>query len=139
VIVLDTNVLSELVRPAPSKKVIDWLAAQEPSSIFATTISEAEILYGVERLPPGKRRSALEIAVQAIFEEDFSGRVLPFDEDAARLLPKLVVSRDRMGRPMAQFDALIAAIARARRGVLATRNVSDFDHCGLRIINPWSE
>ena len=136
-IVLDTNVLSEALRPAPSSAVLRWLADQEPLSVFTTTVTQAEVLYGIELLPAGKRRTTLSASVERIFAEVFEGRILPFDEDAARVFPKVVAGRAALGRPISQFDAMIAAIARSRRATLATRNTSDFDHCGLRLVNPW--
>jgi len=136
-IVLDTNVLSEALRPAPSSAVLRWLADQEPLTVFTTTITQAEVLYEIELLPAGKRRTTLSASVERIFAEVFEGRILPFDEDAARVFPKVVAGRAALGRPISQFDAMIAAIARSRRATLATRNTSDFEHCGLRLVNPW--
>jgi len=136
--ILDTNVLSEAFRPSPSESVMRWIGAQEPLSVFTTTITQAEVLYGIEMLPAGKKRTRLLAAVEKVLAEEFHGRILPFDEDAARIFPKIVAGRDALGRPISQFDAIIAAIARSRRAVLVTRNTSDFDHCGIRIINPWT-
>jgi hypothetical protein len=138
-IVLDTNVLSEAFKPSPSEAVLGWLGAQEPPSVFITTITQAELLYGVEMLPSGKRRLRLSAAIEQVFMEEFRERILPFDQDAARVFAKIVAGRDALERPISQFDAMIAAIARSRRAALATRNTSDFEHCGVRIINPWSE
>lgn len=138
-IVLDTNVLSEALRPSPSSKVLCWLAAQEPVAIYITAITVAELLYGVEILPAGTRRLRLAAAVDKIFREEFPDRILPFDEDAARLFPVVVAARQARGRPIAQFDAVIAAIARSRRAAVATRNTKDFEGCGIRLVNPWSE
>lgn len=137
-IVLDTNVLSESLRPTPSAVVLRWLAAQAPSAVFTTTVTLAEVLYGIEALPPGKRRTRLLAAVEKMFAEEFAGRILPFDEDAARAYAGIVASRDRAGRPISQFDATIAAIARSRSAAVATRNTADFDRCGIRIIDPWA-
>jgi predicted nucleic acid-binding protein len=137
VILLDTNVISEVLTPAPSPAVLLWLAAQEPSSVFTTTITQAELLYGVESLPPGKRRTRLLVSVGKILDEELAERILPFDEEAARRFAKIVAARDAMGRPISQFDAMIAAIARVRHAAVATRNAADFDHCGVRIIDPW--
>ena len=136
-IVLDTNVLSELMKPAPAPAVVQWVAAQPPARLFTTTITQAEILYGLALMPRGKRRTALESAVTAMFEEDFAGRVLPFDGDAARVFPGIVSSRRAQGRPITQWDAQIAAIARSRGAALATRNTDDFEHCGVTLLNPW--
>ena len=137
-IVLDTNVLSEALKPLPSSTVLRWLAAQIPSAVFTTTITLAEVLYGVEALPPGKRRMRLLAAVQTMFAGVFEGRILAFDEEAARIFAGIVVSRDAAGRPISQFDAMIAAIARCHRAAVATRNTADFEGCGIRIINPWT-
>ena len=138
-IVLDTNVLSEALKPSPSDVVLRWLAAQEPSSVVTTTITQAEVLYGIESLPPGKRRVRLSDAIEKIFAEGFQGRILPFDEEAARAFAKIVVARHAVGRPISQFDAMIAAIARSRHAALATRNTADFERCGIPIIDPWAE
>ena len=108
-IVLDTNVLSEVMRPLPTAKVLRWLATHPASRLFTTTITQAEILYGLELLPKGKRRAALESAVEAMFEEDFAGRILPFDSDAARVFPQIAASRRALGRHITQWDAQIAA------------------------------
>lgn len=138
-IVLDTNVLSEALKPLPSLIVLRWLAGQEPSSVFTTTITQAEVLYGIEALPPGKRRLRLLEAVEKMFAEEFEGRILPFDDDAARTFARIVAARDAAGRPISQFDAMIAAIARSHRAAVATRNTADFQHCGIDVINPWTE
>jgi predicted nucleic acid-binding protein len=136
VILLDTNVLSEVVRLSSSPKVLRWLAEQPPVSVFTTAITQAEMLYGLESLPAGRRRSKLQASLDSIFGE-FSGRILPFDDEAARVFAKIVAGRDALGRPISQFDGMIAAIARSRRAALATRNVADFQDCGLRIVDPW--
>ena len=138
-ILLDTNVLSEALKPLPSPIVLRWLAAQEPSSVFTTSVTQAEVLYGIETLPPGKRRTRLLAAVEKMFAEEFEGRILPFDEDAARAFAGIVAARDAAGRPISQFDAMIAAIARSHRAAVATRNTADFQHCGIDLINPWTE
>jgi predicted nucleic acid-binding protein len=138
VIVLDANVLSEVIRPAPAKAVLDWLAAQPATQLFTTAISEAEILYGIALLPKGRRRASLDQAVRRMFAEDFTGRVLPFDGAAAEEFAAIAAARRREGRPIATFDAQIAAIARACGAALATRNVADFAACGIAIVDPWS-
>ena len=136
-IVLDTNVLSELMRPRPAQTVVAWIAAQPAASLFTTAIAQAEILYGVALLPAGRRRNGLAATVDAIFELDLAGRVLPFDSAAAREFAVIAASGRQMGRPMAQADAQIAAIALSRGAQLATRNVADFEHRGIRVIDPW--
>jgi toxin FitB len=138
VIVLDTNVISEVMRASPSTQVLRWMADQRGTGLFTTAIAQAEILYGIQLLPEGKRRVALEAAAAAMFEEDFAGRILPFDSDAAQVFPGIAIARRERGRSVSQFDAQIAAIARSRRAAIATRNVADFEDCGLEVLNPWS-
>ncbi|MDP3408493.1 type II toxin-antitoxin system VapC family toxin [Bosea sp. (in: a-proteobacteria)] len=136
-IVLDTNVVSELLTPAPDASVEAWLTAQPPASIFTTAITQAEILYGLRLLPDGKRRTELEAAIRPIFTEDFEDRVLSFGPQAAEIYAHIAVVRRQAGRPISQFDAQIAAIALSRGAALATRNVADFAGIGLTILNPW--
>lgn len=138
-IVLDTNVLSEALKPTPAAAVLRWLAAQAPPAVFTTTITLAEILYGIETLPVGKRRVQLLTAVESMFAEQFDGRILPFDEEAARLFAGIAASRSAAGRPISQPDAMIAAIARSHHAAVATRNTTDFERCGINLIDPWSE
>jgi hypothetical protein len=97
----------------------------------------AEILFGIELLPKGKRRDTMLEEAEATFAEDFAGRILPFDEDAARAFPEIAIRRRAQGRPIADLDAQIAAIARSRDAILATRNTADFEGCGVRLVNPW--
>jgi toxin FitB len=136
-IVLDTNVLSELMRPTPSKSVERWVASHSAMSLFTTTITQSEILYGVALLPRGRRRAALEELVEAMWIEDFAGRVLPFDSAAARTFAIIAAARRKAGKPIAQLDAQIAAISRSRNAAVATRNVADFEGCGVVVHNPW--
>lgn len=136
-IVLDTNVLSELLAPSPSPKVLAWLAAQPSAAVFTTAVTEAEILYGLALLPDGRRRQALEAAVRPIFSEDLAGRVLAFDREAAESYAVIAARRRALGRPISQFDAQIAAIAVSRGASIATRNVADFAETGAPVINPW--
>src|SRR5579862_1753945 len=137
-IVLDTNVVSEILKPAPSDMVVHWLASQESSSVFTTVITLAEILYGIEVLPQGRRRRRLSDVVEDIFRLDFERRILFFDEDSGRQYARIRASRKAVGRPIPQLDAMIAAIARVHRAAVATRNTADFEHCGIRLINPWT-
>jgi toxin FitB len=136
-IILDTNVLSEVMRPRPSPAVLRWLEGQRALELFTTTVSQAEILYGVELLPKGKRRNALRAAAESMFEEDFGGRILPFDSDAARAFAVVVAARRDIGRPISDFDAEIASIARSRVAAVATRDTNDFANCGIKVLNPW--
>ena len=136
-IVLDTNVLSELMKSQPDKSVVRWIGENQATSLFITTLTQAEILYGLEILPAGKRRTALKKAAKAMFELDFAGRILPFDTNAAQLFATIAAERRKIGRPISQIDAQIAAIARSHNATLVTRNVDDFEECGIEIINPW--
>lgn len=136
-IILDTNVLSEALRPRPEPRVIDWLAGQAAASLFITTITQAEILYGIAILDPGQRREDLYASAIAMFAEDFAGRILGFDMDAAPVFAAIAADRRRAGRPISQFDAQIAAIARSRGAALATRNQRDFEMCGIELVDPW--
>ncbi len=136
-IVLDTNVLSELMKPAPAAGVLRWMAGQPATGLYTTSITQAEILHGILLLPAGKRRNALAAAAEAMFKEDFEGRVLPFGAGATLAYARIAVDRRRAGRPISQFDAQIAAIARTTGASIATRNVPDYEGCGVKLINPW--
>lgn len=137
-IVLDTNVLLEALRPQPAREVLTWLRLQPSSALFTTTITEAELLYGVALLAEGQRRRALEAAIEQIFAVQLAGRILPFDSAAAREFAAIAATRRRAGRPIGEADGRIAGIARSRGATLATRNISDFGGCGLAIIDPWT-
>lgn len=135
---LDTNVLSELLRAQPDDRVLRWFAQQHAEALFVSAITQAEMLYGAALLPRGRRRTQLEQQLQAMFDEEFERRVLPFDGQAAVAYAALVPVRRSAGRPISQFDAQIAAIAVTHRATLVTRNVEDFDGCGLSVVNPWN-
>lgn len=137
-IVLDTNVLSEILRPVPEPRVVEWLERQARTSLFTTTVTRGELFYGVRLLPDGQRRRGLLEALQAIFDEDFAGQVLNFDSEAADHFASIAAARRMLGRPISQFDAMIAATAGSRGAALATRNVRDFTECGVELIDPWS-
>jgi len=136
-IILDTNVVSELLRPAPSPAVEAWLAAQDGATVFFTAIGEAELRLGVAILPAGRRRTSLAEAIDAMLEEDFRGRILAFDTAAAQAYAAIAATRRAAGRPISQFDCQITAIAHIRQAVLATRNTLDYDDCGIEVIDPW--
>jgi toxin FitB len=138
-IVLDTNVLSEILRPVPETRVVEWLSEQPRASVFTTTITRGEILYGIRVLPAGKRRNGLWNAAMQIFDVDLDGQVLSFDSAAADNYAEISAARRAAGRPIAQFDAQIAGITLSRGAQLATRNVKDFDACGFEVINPWDK
>ena len=136
-IILDTNVVSELLRPAPSAQVEAWLSAQDGTNIYFTTVGEAELRHGVAILPAGKRRTALAEAVEGMLEEDFHDRILPFDRHAARAYAAIAAERRAAGRPISQFDCQIAAIAHVHGAAVATRNTSDYEGCGVVLLDPW--
>lgn len=136
-IILDTNVISELMRSVPDNTVLSWVAAFPAANLYTTTITQAEILYGIMLLPPGKRRTAFESAADAMFDEDFAGRILPFGSDAVHPYARIASARSRGGRPISHFDAQIAAIAYSTGATVLTRNTRDFDRCGVKVVNPW--
>ena len=138
-ILLDTNVLSELARIRSHEVMADWIAQKPISSLFTTTITQAEMLLGVALVPSGKRKAGLAEAVAALFDTDMAFRVLPFDGSAARDFAAIVSHRRKMGRPINHADAQIAAIARSRGAIVATRNTTDFAACGVELVDPFSE
>ena len=137
-IILDTNVLSELMRPKPLSKVVDWVANQPSTELCTTAITEAEIFYGIQLLAKGKRREQLLKAADAMFAEDFAGRIFGFESDAARAYAAIAAHRRGLGKPISHADAQIAAIAHQRKAKLATRNVADFSDCGIEVVDPWA-
>lgn len=139
-ILLDTNVLCELMRPRPEPAVLDWFSARGPQTRFViSAITQAEILLGIALLPAGKKRSALALVAQTMFEQEFHGLNLAFDEHAAPVYAAIVAGRSRSGAPMSVEDAQIAAIATHHRVPLATRNTKDFANLpGLVLIDPWA-
>ena len=136
-IVLDTNVISELARKVPDPGVLSWLDSLEISDVATTAITAAELRYGVARLPEGQRKRDLTGEIRGILTEDFNGRVLPFDERASVRYADIVADRERMGRPIGVADAQIAAICRDLGAILATRNTADFEETGVEVVNPW--
>jgi hypothetical protein len=138
VIVLDTNVISELAKPVPDPAVMAWADSQRRDEMHATAVSEAEMLYGVNLLPDGRRRQELERAARAMFDVVLGGRVLPFDRAAAKSFATLAAARRRQGRPVGKADLQIAATAHSRNArLIATRNIADFADTGTPLINPW--
>jgi hypothetical protein len=138
-IILDTNVLSEASRPRPSEIVGYWVDSHKRTVLFTTTICEAEIFLGVALLPHGRKREDLRLQATKLFEQDFAGRVLPFTSAAARAFAEIAAARRRAGRPIKEADAQIAAIARVHGAALATRDLADFEGCGVALIDPWAE
>jgi len=136
--ILDTNVVSEPMRLSPSAVVLSWWSQQQPGALFITAVTVAEILYGIEILPHGKRRVALLAGAEQMFGKVLAGRILPFDENAARAFPQIAARRRARGHPITDLDAQIAAIASSRGAILATRNAADFEGCGVRLVNPWA-
>ncbi|MGC2414601.1 MAG: type II toxin-antitoxin system VapC family toxin [Stellaceae bacterium] len=138
-IVLDTNVVSELMRPQPHETVVAWVAQQSPHDLFTASITKGEILYGIAIMPDGRRKSGLAAGAERMFREYFAGRILAFDAIAAVYYAAILSKRRLDGNPVGPLDAQIAAIAVAVGASVATRNVDDFTGCGLAIINPWVE
>jgi hypothetical protein len=137
-IILDTNVLSELMRAKQDAHVAAWLQSVTLADAYTTSTCESEVFYGIELLPAGKRRAALEAAAAGLFDVDFAGRVLSFDSDAARAFGAIAAARRQAGRPIGELDAQIAAIARVHGATLATRDVQDFEGCGVKVVSPWA-
>ena len=135
-IILDTNVVSELMRPEPAPLVASWVRGRDRRELRTTAITIAEVRYGIARLPDGRRKQVLHAAAADVFAA-FEDQVLPVDTAAAEHYAAIASSRERAGKPIASFDALIAAVCRRQSAALATRNVSDFDGTGIEIINPW--
>ena len=138
-IVLDTNVVSELARSVPDPRVIRWLDQQAPESVWSTSVNLFESFYGIEKLPAGRRRDDLDANLRMIYGTDLSGRVLSFDTAAAQAAAALLNRCERLGRRIDVADAQIAGIVHARRGTLATRNVKHFADTGIKLANPWEE
>ncbi len=138
-LVLDTNMLSAMMSAEPIRKVADWILDQPSEELFTAAVCQAEILSGISILPNGRRRAALEEAARAMFADDFHGRVLPFDTEAAAAYAEVFANRRKAGRPAGTVDLMLAAIARVRGASVVTRNVADFEGVGLTIINPWDD
>ena len=137
-IILDTNVLSELMRSSPDSRVIEWLDRQPAESIWITSITVFEARLGIALLPGGRRRQSLEAALKQILEEDLENRILDFDATAAESAASLAAERQRNGRQVDLRDTQIAGIALARRATLATRNVRHFADMAVPLVNPWT-
>ena len=137
-IVLDTNVVSEMLRSRADSRVVEWLDRQRIEECYLTSVNVAELTYGVARLPAGRRRDALAAGLTVILEDDFAGRILPFDLAAAQAYALLVTDRERRGRPISGFDAQRASICWVHSAQLATRNVRDFDGLDIEVVNPWA-
>jgi toxin FitB len=136
-IVLDTNVVSELMRKVPAPGVVRWVDAFNPADVFMTAVTAAELMYGVARLPEGRRKQDLSVKVGVLLAEDFADQVLAFDGLAAVHYADIVTLRERAGQPISMADAQTAAICRQWAADVATRNVADFINTGIRVVNPW--
>ncbi len=136
-IVVDTHVVSELMRPSPSPTVITWVRSYSERELYTTSITLAEIRYGIGRLPDGRRKNVLSTTAEEVFVT-FAEHILPFDAVAAGHYATIVCAREDAGRPIDGFDAQIAAITRTHRATLATRNLKHFNDTGINVINPWA-
>lgn len=135
--ILDTNVISEIKKIEIHRGVEDWLHRQEPGALFATAISLAEVMCGIEILPDGRRKSALRSDMERTFAHQFESRILPFDERAAHAYGRIVASARAKGRSILMADGQIAAIARVHGFAVATRDTLPFEAAGVPVINPW--
>lgn len=135
-IILDTNVVSELMRPDPAPQVAAWVRGRDRLELRTTSVTLAEVKYGIARLPDGRRKQALASAATEIFAA-FGDQVLPVDTAAADQYAAIASARERADKPIQGFDALIAAVCRSRGAALATRNLPDFDGTGIEVVNPW--
>ena len=136
-IILDTNVVSELMRPTPESRVLHWFGGQSSEDLHVTAVTMAEILYGIELISTSRRRDVLRTGVEKVFGDIFAERILTFEDRAARVFSQIASSRRRQGKPITEFDAQIAAITRVHGATLATRNPYVFEGCGVRMVNPW--
>jgi len=136
-IVLDTNIISELVRPVPSRSVVSWFYGLPNGEAFITSVTRAEALKGIYCIPPSSRRDKLEAATRSLIDDEFGPRTLMFDAWAAHHCAEIIARRKSLGRPVGMPDAMIAGVARSFGASIATRNQSDFDQCGLVVINPF--
>ena len=135
---IDTNVISELMRPDPDPAVLAWFGKQDATALYLSAVGEAELRRGAAILPTGKRRDRLMAEIGAMIAEDFVGRVLPFDSAAAVAFAAIFVDRRKTGRPISFPDCQIAVTARVHGAAVATRNVGDFEGCGIDVIDPWN-
>ena len=140
-LVLDTNVVSELVRTdrEPELKIASWISSHRKINLYLTAVNRAELLYGIAIMPLGRRRSELRLSVERWLDFGFRERILPFDDVAAQMYAKIAASRRSFGKPIGVADCQIAAITRTQDAILVTRNVRDFEDTGIEIVNPWLE
>jgi predicted nucleic acid-binding protein len=138
-LLLDSNLVSELMRPRPDPRVLSWVAAQPLSEMAIATITVMEIRFGIALLPAGRRRTDLDTRFRQLLAQAFTGRVLAFDQPAADACAEIRAQRRQMGNPITVEDSMIAAIARVHGAPVATRDVGGFEACGLTLINPWQD
>jgi predicted nucleic acid-binding protein len=138
-IVVDTNVISELLRPIPHDAVLRWASAVEASSLFTTAISQAELLASAATIPEGKRRAELQKTIQTVLVRSFDDRIVPFDSTAAPHYASIMAKHKAMGRPIKDADAMIAAICLSRAATIVTRDLNGFGYLGLDVFNPWTD
>lgn len=138
-ILLDTNVLSESMNVRPEPAVLTWIDSQPSTDLWTSVIVVAEIISGLEQMPPGKRALELRVKAERMLANLFAGRICVLDERAARAYGVILKHRKRIGRPIDEMDALIAAAALVTRATLATRNTTDFEDCGIQLVNPWNQ
>lgn len=135
--VIDTNIISEVMRPQPNPSVIAWLDQQETAHLYVSTVTLAEIRYGLAVMPKGERQQRLTVQFDAYIDRAFEGRVLDFTAEAAKRYAEIMANRRRLGLPMSMADGQIAAIASVQHFAVATRNIKDFEHCGMDVVNPF--
>ena len=137
--ILDTNVVSELVRTdrEPEPQITSWVSSHRKVNLYLTAVNRAELSYGIAIMPFGRRRSELQLSVERWLDFGFRDRILPFDDVAAQMYAQIAASRRSFGKPIGVADCQIAAIPRARDAILATRNVRDFEDTGIEVVNPW--
>ena len=138
-LLLDTNVLSELMRPAPDRRVLDWLRVQPLASIATTAVSVMEVRFGLARLPHGLRRAGLEARFEELLRNGLDDRILPFDGPAAEQAAHVRSERAAIGRPIATEDAMIAGIGRSKNATVITRDAGGFAHTGVAVVDPWTD
>ena len=138
-ILLDTNVISELMRPEPAIQILAWFGNNSTERLVLSSITEAELLRGITILPEGRLKIFKSKLLSEFLLIDFANLILPFESKAANHYAEIFATRKTLGRPISTFDCMIAAIAKANGCKLATRNISDFEQCGLEIINPWAQ
>jgi len=136
-IILDTNVVSEAMRPEPSPKVLEWLGDQPVAELCTTAVTEAEVFSGIACMPEGRRRREFQTRAELMFEGYFERAILVFDSVSARYFATILADRKKWGKPIQPLDAQIAAIARVHNATIATRNTADFEDCGIHLVNPW--